>query len=191
MRRFVLGGVVCLVVLILLCGIYLVAVNVRDNDNRVSTDTLTVKENNAAPTVNAGTTVTITEGQSFSRAGKFAAPMVKRWTGTVDYGDGSGDQPLSLVGNAFTLTHTYPDDGTYRVTVTVTDDDGGAGSDSFTMTVTNVAPTVDAGAEATVAEGVPFLRSGAFRDAGADRWTGTVDYGDGAGDQPLSLVGNA
>jgi hypothetical protein len=36
-------------------------------------------------------------------------------------------------------------------------------------------------------EGGTFTRSGSFSDPGTDSWTATVDYGEGAGPQPLSL----
>ena len=55
------------------------------------------------------------------------------------------------------------------------------------MTVNNVAPTVDAGGRTTVHVGAMFTRNGSFTDPGADSWTATVNYGDGAGVQPLDL----
>jgi PKD repeat protein len=60
----------------------------------------------------------------------------------VDFGDGSGVQPLTLSPDkTFTLSHAYADNGLFIVTVTVSDDKGGSGSDSFTVTVSNMAPT--------------------------------------------------
>ena len=64
------------------------------------------------------------------------------WTATVDFGDGSGVQALSLNANkTFDLSHTYANDGLYTVEVVVDDDDAGTHSDSFIVTVSNVAPT--------------------------------------------------
>src|SRR5262249_36838178 len=56
------------------------------------------------------------------------------------------------------------------------------------ITVTNVRPTVNAGADATIdTTGQFFVSSGSFTDPGsADTWTATVNYGDGP-DVPLSL----
>ena len=66
-------------------------------------------------------------------------------TATVDYGDGTGGQPLTLNGDkTVSLIHLYADDGSYTVTVTVTDDDSDSGSDPLTVTVNNVLPTVSA-----------------------------------------------
>jgi|GEM_PF-3069408 len=54
--------------------------------------------------------------------------------------------------------------------------------------VPNVPPVVDAGPDATVNEGEPFTRSGSFTDSDTgDSWRGTVDYGEGAGPQTLTL----
>ena len=129
-----------------------------------------------------------TRGDTFTGAGSFTDPGADTWTGTVDYGDGSGVQPLALnPDKSFALSHSYADDGTYTVTVTVTDDDGGVGSDTLVVTVNNVPPSVDAGPDDTIDEGDTFTGAGSFTDPGADTWTGTVDYGDGSGVQPLAL----
>jgi hypothetical protein len=66
---------------------------------------------------------------------------------------------------------------------------GGSNQTSTTVSVINVAPTVNAGADATANEGAAFSQSGSFADPGADTWTATVDYGDGSGVQALALSG--
>jgi len=48
---------------------------------------------------------------------------------------------------------------------------------------------VDAGGDATIKHGQTFERKGSFTDQGAGTWAATVDYGDGAGPQPLKLKG--
>jgi hypothetical protein len=90
--------------------------------------------------VDAGPDVTIFEGELFASSGFFSDPGADSWIGTVDYGDGSGSQSLSLNSDkTFSLNHTYPAAGVYNVIVTVTDDDGGA-SDPDSMTVTVQTP---------------------------------------------------
>jgi len=144
--------------------------------------------NNIAPSVDAGADRTVNEGDTFTSSGSFTDPGADTWIATADYGDNSDAEPLSLnPDNTFTLSHIYADDGTYTVTVTVHDDEDGVGSDTATVKVNNVAPTVDAGPDATINEGSTFLSSGSFTDPGADTWTATVDYGDGSGVQPLGL----
>ena len=54
----------------------------------------------------------------------------------------------------------------------------------------NVAPVVNAGPDANVVVGTPFTSSGSFTDENPPTATATVDYGDGAGPQPLTLTGS-
>ena len=145
---------------------------------------------NTGPLVEAGGDATVAEGSLFARAGSFTDPDADSWSATVDYGDGAGAVPLSLAADkSFQLSHTYLDNGSYAVTVSV-DDGHTSGSDSFQVAVSNVAPSVQAGPDATVAAGATLSRPGSFSDPGSlDSWTATVDYGDGSGSQPLLLPG--
>src|SRR2546421_11087279 len=65
-------------------------------------------------------------------------------------------------GSGQIFSFTPHDNGTYTVTFTVTDKDGGAGSATAVVTVLNVAPTVSAGADQTVAEGSSVTLSASF-----------------------------
>jgi PKD repeat protein len=120
-------------------GHYSVTVQVKDELGFICSGTVQVTVRNVAPKVNAGrdATLTLSGGiASFSRAGSFADPGADTWTATVDYGDGSGVQTLTLnPGKTFSLSHVFTKKGTYRVTVKVTDDDRGAGTAIFTVRV--------------------------------------------------------
>jgi hypothetical protein len=136
---------------------------------------------NVAPTVSAGSDATIDEGDEFTRSGSFTDLGADTWSATVDYDDGAGPEVLSLTGMSFSLAHTYADDGTNTVMVSVTDDDGGNGTDDVKVTVLNVAPTVEAGPDATVDSGETFNFSGSFSDPGVNDnpWGWVIDWGFG------------
>jgi len=141
--------------------------------------------------VDAGEDTTVDEGSPFSSSGIFADPSSMAWTATVDYGDGSGTVPLALEDHAFSLGHTYADNGVYTVTVIVTNAEENTAADDLTVTVLNVAPVVDTGPDAFLNEDVSLAGAGTFTDPGADTWTATVDYGDGTGILPLPLSANS
>ncbi|MDP2662215.1 MAG: PKD domain-containing protein, partial [Dehalococcoidia bacterium] len=123
-------------------GSFSVNVRVNDGDGGVVTSSTVVTVDNVVPTVNAGPDATINEGSTFSGSGSFTDPGADTWTATVNYGDGSGVQALTLSGKTFSLSHVYADNGSFTVNVCVTDDDGGNGCDTAAVTVNNVAPTV-------------------------------------------------
>ena len=108
-------------------------------------------------------------------------------TATVDYGDGGGQQPLTLnTGTTFALNHTYATPGVKTVTVEVTDAGALTATDTATVTVTvppNTAPTVNAGPDGAATTGSPFTSSGSYTDNVPATVTATVDYGDGGGPQ--------
>jgi len=169
-------------------GLHLVRLTVTDEEGSTDTVAKLVSISNVAPSVDAGPDGMIGEGAPLSSSGTFSDPGADTWTATVDYGDGSGLQPLQLTGNQFTLDHVYSNDGTYTVTVTVSDDEGASGSDTASVTVVVTAPTVNAGPDKTINEGGTFSNSASFTDAGSGPWTATVDYGDGTGVQSLGTV---
>jgi len=185
-------------------GIYTVTVTVTDDDGGVGTDTLIMTVDNVAPTVDAGLDQTVDEGDEVHVAATFndkgtldthaydaEAPSAAETT--IVWGDGiitdgavsenPFGPPGSTAGADGTVSgsHVYADNGSYTVTVTVTDDDGAPTSDQFTVTVLNVAPTVQAGADQTVDEGdLVSLNPATFNDLGTlDTYTATVNWGDG------------
>ena len=98
------------------------------------------------------------EGSVWSTTGSFSDPDADTWTGTVDYGDGSPVETLTIdtTTKTFTLSHRYDEAGDYTVTVMV--DDGGDTSGSATMNVQidPVAPSAALWNDGPVLEGQPI-----------------------------------
>ena len=75
---------------------------------------------------------------------------------------------------------TSQDNGAVVASVRVTDPVGVANTASTVVTFTNVAPTVNAGADQSVAEGEPVTVSATFGDPGTgDTHTALINWGDG------------
>ena len=140
------------------------------------------------PSVTLTPGAAINEGGTYTASGSFTDTTAGPWTATVNYGDGSGAQPLTLnADKTFSLSHVYADNGSYSVVVTVSNSSA-SGQGGATATVNNVAPTVTNPAAATITAGGTFTGSGSFTDPGVnDTWTATVDYGDGS----LGIVSQA
>jgi hypothetical protein len=144
--------------------------------------------NDLAPVVSAGAAASINEGGTFTGSGSFTDPGADTWTATVDYGDGSGPQALTLNSDkTFSLNHLYGVSGSYQVTVAVKDDDGSVGTSTWNVTVNNLPPVVTISPNPTITQGQTFTDSGSFTDPGTETWTATVNYGDGSGTQALTL----
>jgi DNA/RNA endonuclease G (NUC1) len=124
-------------------GNYQVSVIVTDSYGAADTATTTVTVMNAAPVVAAFAGGSLLQGETYAAAGSFSDAGADSWTATVDYGDGSGAQPLALSGTGFALSHTYAAAGTFTVTVTVMDDDGGASNATAEVTVASPAQAVN------------------------------------------------
>jgi hypothetical protein len=174
-------------------GTYLVTVNVVDDDLAKGADTVTVQTAHP-PKVSLPGSTSLYEGSALSLSGRFNDPASNSWTATVDYGDGSGVQPLALNANkTFALNHLYTDEGLYTVTVQVKDELGSIGTGTMRVTVRDILPKVSAGRDATLtlSGGAATLsRAGSFIDPSPDTWTATVNYGDGGGVQTLTLNPN-
>jgi autotransporter-associated beta strand protein len=133
------------------------------------------------------------EGEEASLTARITDPdSTATYFVTVDWGDGSAIEEVSYPPGTTSIsrTHRYLDnnisDG-FLVRLTVTTSTGVSTAVYPSVTVENVAPLVNAGDDATIAEGAAFTGSGAFTDPGADTWTATVDYGGNSGVQPLAL----
>ncbi|MCL4205835.1 MAG: PKD domain-containing protein, partial [Pirellulaceae bacterium] len=189
-------------------GTYTVKVTVTDDDGGSDTEQFQVTVQNVDPSLSVVGNQTVAEGSllSIPDIGTFTDPAfhdmplnnTKTFSYSIAWDDGTaadtGGATIDAMGSRGTATqgsfngsHICADNGTYTVVVTVTDDDGGSDTEQFQVTVTNVAPTVDAGEDVLVLEARTLVSSGSFTDPGDDLWEGTVDYGDGSGVQPLTL----
>ena len=117
---------------------YTITATVEDTAKASDSATTTVTVNNVAPDVNPAKGFTATEDIAFIYNGSFSDPGADTWTATVDYGDGSGVQVLTLTGQTFQLNHTYDRGGNFVVTVVVTDDEGAVASENFNVNVGGV-----------------------------------------------------
>jgi len=94
---------------------------------------------NVAPTFEAGSDFSTPSTGQLSRTGiPITDPgSLDSFSGTVDYGDGSGPQSLTIdhINRTFDLGFVYTTEGSYTVIVTINDDDGGMRTDSFEVNV--------------------------------------------------------
>jgi hypothetical protein len=172
-------------------GTYTVTVTVTDNFGGVGSDSFVVTVMNVAPVVSAGPDQTIAEYTAFQQTGSFVDPGAGLWTATVDYGDGSGVQALTLnPDKSFDLNNTYTTPGVYPVTVVVSDSFGGVGADIVVVTVipAPISVTITPISDTTLNEGDTFTGTASFDEPGSvGPWTVVVDYGDGNSDSPIII----
>jgi hypothetical protein len=171
-------------------GVYTITTRITDNNGATATDQVVVTVTNVAPATNAGADGSVNEGFSFSQSGSFIdLGIIDTYTAQANYGDGTSVQPVTVnqAAKTFNLNHVYTENGVYTITVTVIDDDGGAGTDQVAVIVTNVAPSVNAGADGSVNEGSAFSQSGSISDPGTDTFTAQANYGDGSSVQTVTV----
>ncbi|MBK8012783.1 MAG: LruC domain-containing protein [Deltaproteobacteria bacterium] len=157
-------------------GSFTVTVLVNDGDV-TAIERVQVTVENVAIMVSLGADATIDEGSVLTRAGSFLAPPGADIVCTVNYGDGAGDEPLTLSGGTFSLRRTYTRSGAYTVTVAARDEFGGQGSDSFIVTVRDVPPVLMVDAIASARAGTPLEFRGTITDPGEDAFRLTIDAG--------------
>jgi PKD repeat protein len=136
---------------------------------------------NRAPSVAVGGPYMVDEGSPVALSLSAADPDGDALSLSWDLGDGTFDT------GALPTWHEYADDGTYTVSVTAADPAGLSATLATTVQVANVRPTVAPIAGASLVEGEVYTASVSFTDPGADRWSATVDYGDGSPPQTLEL----
>ena len=134
-------------------GTYTVGLQVTDDDGGVATATASVTVTNTSPIASAGGPYT---GQKNSQIGVTGAASTDP-DGTIALYqwdcDASDGVNLSAGSSSPTASCTYTSVGTYLVTLQVTDDDGASTTSSAQVTISNAAPTANAGGPYTVVQG--------------------------------------
>ena len=148
-----------------------------------------VNPGNTPPVASAGGPYTGVEGApvAFDASGTTDAdlpgdPLLYKW-------DFDNDGVYDDSSTTPTISHTYPDNGSFTAKLTVVDDGPDSSSTTAAVTVDNAAPVVSAGGDASTTEGQSFTLGGSFTDAGTTDgpWAYTVDWGDGS----AATAGNA
>jgi len=188
-------------------GTTVVKICVSDDAGLTAEDTAVVTVTNVAPAIEFGDPDPIAENTAVIVAGTVRDPgWLDALSATINWGDGSGDQPLPGATEnerpdstlAFSLSHTYGDNGIFTVTVCGTDDDT-TSCNTIAVTVNNVDPnaTIDTSGAVNV-NGTPTViaHAGAnvdfgvrVTDPGSDDLKVTWNWGDGTPpDTSTSLV---
>ena len=147
-------------------GSFTVTIAVNDGAGGIGLDSFVVTVNNLSPTIYPGVDPVIFEGATLNRVAPFTDPGADTWTATVDYGDGSGVQPLALIGQEFTLSHSACRTGDIRSRSTSLMTTRGRAGASLIVTVANAFPFVSALSidQPSVNEGGLVVVAGTFTD---------------------------
>ncbi len=147
-------------------GTYTVTVRVTDDDGGVGQDTLSITVSDLDPVASLTGGTALDEGQSgsFDASGSTSAPddvVGYEWDWNYD-----GVTFAASGDTGATQSHTWMDDGTYRVAVRVTDDDGSSGVATRTVSVNDLGPVAALTGDAALSEG----QAGSFDASGSLSW---------------------
>ena len=168
-------------------GEYTVSAIVTDNAGAwaPATSTVSVHQQNQAPSVASFGVTAGNEGGSSSLALTFAdADALDTHTVSVAWGDGSTSAPVVLSSDvtAFDASHVYADTGTYSVALTLKDSAGHTVTAGASVSPSNVGPAMGplSVSPSSVVDHQTVTVSGSFTDPGiADTFSLTLDWGDG------------
>jgi hypothetical protein len=147
-------------------------------------------EINVAPTITALTvpTTQLQDTPVIISGGFTDTSISDTHTSTINWGDGTssiGTLAESNGSGSVTGSHSYTKGGNYTVTLTVTDQNS-ASSNRAAQIHINLSPNI----YRIQANGNRIYNgTGYFSDSDSSAWTGTVNYGDGSGEQLLQVDG--
>ncbi len=147
----------------------------KASDGQADSNQAAVRLTVRPPQVQVGPDQMANEGQTLTFSGSFDDDYPQdAHTIVWDFGDGT------TVNGTLTPSHAFADNGVFTVTLRVTSPAGLTGQASLNVTVANVAPVVDAGADQAVGQGQAVSFSGSFVDPGTgDTHVIFWDFGDG------------
>lgn len=161
-------------------GSFTVTVTINDGTS-TSTATTTVTVVNEVPTVDVGPDGSIATGQTFMQTGSFTDPGVNdTWTGTVNYGDGSGVVPLTINSSTktFQLNHAYTQSGLFDIAIVIND---GVNTATTGLSVNVVSLTLNISASSVVEKSAAGTAVGTVTTAAALQSSATFTLIDNAG----------
>ena len=178
-----------------------VEVRVTDSEGESDTATATIQIVNVAPTIDSlAITSPVDENGTATLTGSFSDPGVPdTFDLDIDWdGDTVADETVVVSGGGFSVDRQYLDDDptatpsdSNAVNVVLTDDDDGSASGSTSVTVNNVAPSIDSlTVDVMVDENGSVTLNGAFTDPGTlDVHEVVVNWSDGGSDTFTLPVG--
>ena len=151
---------------------YTVTVTVSDGDAE-DTDSATVEIANLAPTLSVDGPGSGSEGQERSFEADTNDVEADTVSVTWDFGDGE-----TATGDV--VSHTWSDDDSYTVVVIASDEDGDETVEMVTITINNLAPTLQISSSSISGdEGDTFTFTATVSDVPADPISVTWDFDDG------------
>ena len=151
-----------------------IGLRVTDGDGATDTDTAQLSVANVAPALSDLSATAVAEGGTSTFTGAISDPgTLDTFTVRIDWGDDSPFETFSYPAGTtvFTETHRYLDDNPSGtpwdqcvIGVTAEDDDLGSDTDDTLVTVSNIAPTAEAGGPYSVAEGGVVVLNGLGND---------------------------
>lgn len=152
-----------------------VTLTVSDQYGASTSQTLDLTINNLAPTITQvqGNT-NLDEGETAYFSSIASDPGNDPISYIWNFGDGS--EPVS----GDSVSHQFINNGIYLITLTALDSENAATTQTRSITVNNIAPTVEAGENQTIYLNETITFNGSFSDPGLnDTHTLTWDFGDG------------